>query len=43
MKEQIDWLKKQLFGAKSERLIDTDQEQLQFPGLEVLKEESQKE
>lgn len=39
MKEQLDWFKKQLFGAKSERLIDNDQEQLEFPGLEVLKEE----
>ena len=39
MREQLDWFKKQFFGAKSERLIDDDQEQLQFPGLEVLKEE----
>lgn len=41
MKEQLDWFKKQFFGAKSEKLIDDDQEQLEFPGLEVLKEEAE--
>lgn len=41
LKEQLDWFKKQFFGAKSERLIDDDQEQLQFPGLEVFQEEAE--
>jgi len=41
LKEQLEWFKKHLFGAKSERLLDDPQEQLQFPGLEVLKEEAE--
>ena len=34
LKEQIAWLLKQLFGKKSERVVDANPEQLQFDGFE---------
>lgn len=34
LEEQIAWLKRQIFGKKSERVVDTNQEQLQFDGFE---------
>ncbi len=43
MKEQLDWFKKQVFGAKSERLVDDESDQLKFPGMEILKPEEQEE
>jgi transposase len=33
LKEQIAWLTKQLFGKKSERLVDTHSDQLEFDGF----------
>ena len=38
LQEQIDWLKKQLFGKRSERLI-TGEGQLEFPGMDLPNEE----
>lgn len=35
LKEQIAWLTRQMFGKKSERLVDADQEQLKFDGFEA--------
>jgi len=35
LKEQIDWLKRQIFGKKSERVVDCP-EQLQLDGFELL-------
>lgn len=35
LKEQIAWLTRQIFGKKSERLIDANQEQLKFDGFET--------
>lgn len=35
LKEQIAWLQRQIFGRKSERIIDTNQEQLKFDGFET--------
>lgn len=40
--EQLEWLKKQLFGKKSERFIGDDRE-LYLPGLELPPVEEQKE
>jgi len=34
LEEQLAWLKRQIFGKKSERVIDTNQEQLKFDGFE---------
>lgn len=34
LKEQIEWFKRQIFGKKSERVVDTNQEQLQLDGFE---------
>ncbi len=38
LQEQINWLKKQLFGKRSERLI-TGEDQLEFPGMDLPNEE----
>jgi len=38
LQEQLEWLKKQVFGSKSERLIDNTN-QLEFPGLDLPKKE----
>ena len=38
LKEQNAWLKKQVFGPKSEKIVD-HADQLEFPGLDLLKEE----
>ena len=35
LEEQLAWLKRQIFGKKSERVVDTNQEQLQLDGLEA--------
>ena len=32
LKEQIAWLKRQIFGKKSERVVDVNQEQLKLDG-----------
>jgi len=40
LQEQLDWLKNQIFGTKSERLI-TEEDQLEFPGMEVPDEEAE--
>ncbi len=34
LEEQLAWLKRQIFGKKSERIVDVNQEQLQFDGFE---------
>lgn len=34
LKEQNDWLLRQIFGKKSERVVDANQEQLKFDGFE---------
>ena len=34
LKEQLDWFKRQIFGKKSERVVDANQEQLKFDGFE---------
>jgi len=34
LEEQIAWIKRQIFGQKSERIIDTNPEQLKFDGFE---------
>lgn len=34
LKEQIAWLTRQIFGQKSERIVDANQEQLKFDGFE---------
>ncbi len=37
LQEQMDWFKRQLFGKKSERIVDTqDSQQPYFPGLEPI-------
>jgi transposase len=44
LKEQIAWFQRQIFGKKSERIADADQEQLKFSGFESAtppKEETQ--
>ena len=38
LKEQNAWLKKQVFGPKSEKIVD-HADQLEFPGLDLLQEE----
>lgn len=38
LKEQIAWFTKQIFGKKSERIADANQEQLQFNGFESAKQ-----
>ncbi len=35
LKEQIDWFKRQIFGKKSERVVDANSEQLKFDGFET--------
>ena len=39
LKEQIAWLIKQIFGKKSERFIDVDQQQMKFDGFESTSEQ----
>jgi len=39
LKEQLDWFKRQIFGKKSERVVDANQEQLQLDGFEAIGEE----
>jgi transposase len=39
LKEQNAWLLKQIFGKKSERVVDTNPEQLQFDGFEAIAQE----
>lgn len=34
LEEQLAWLKRQIFGKKSERIVDTNSEQLKFDGFE---------
>ncbi len=34
LEEQLAWLKRQIFGKKSERIVDTNPEQLKFEGFE---------
>lgn len=34
LEEQIDWFKRQIFGKKSERVVDVNHEQLKFDGFE---------
>lgn len=34
LEEQLNWLKKQIFGKKSERVVDANPEQLHFDGFE---------
>jgi len=34
LEEQLAWFTRQIFGKKSERLVDTDPEQLKFDGFE---------
>ena len=34
LKEQNAWLLRQIFGKKSERIVDANQEQLKFDGFE---------
>ena len=34
LKEQISWLTRQIFGKKSERVVDANQEQLEFDDFE---------
>jgi transposase len=41
LQEQLSWFKKQVFGAKSEKLVDDESDQLKFPGMEILKPEEQ--
>jgi transposase len=36
LEEQIAWLKRQIFGKKSERVVDANQEQLQLDGFESM-------
>jgi len=42
LREQFEWLRRQVFGKRSERIIDHD-EQLYLPGLELPVEEENKE
>lgn len=39
LKEQNAWLLRQMFGKKSERLVDANPEELQFDGFESAKQE----
>jgi transposase len=34
LEEQLNWFKRQLFGKKSERAVDANQEQMKFDGFE---------
>lgn len=36
LKEQVEWFKKQLFGKKSDKLVDPDSQQLCFDGFDEL-------
>src|SRR3990167_5061263 len=40
LKEQIEWFKRQIFGQKSERVVDVNQEQLKFDGFEIVEQPS---
>ncbi|HLB52269.1 MAG TPA: transposase [Chlamydiales bacterium] len=40
LKEQIEWFKRQIFGQKSERVVDVNQEQLKFDGFEIVERPS---
>jgi len=42
LKEQVDWFKRQIFGKKSERIADVDQEQLKFDGFEPTNQQKAK-
>jgi transposase len=39
LKEQIDWFKRQIFGKKSERVVDANPKQLHFEGFETAQEQ----
>ena len=39
LQEQMAWFKKQLFGAKSERFIDSSGDQMDLPGIDFPEEE----
>ena len=39
LKEQVAWLIKQIFGKKSERFVDANQEQMKFDGFESTNEQ----
>ena len=41
LEEQISWFKRQIFGQKSERLVDANPEQLKFDGFEGTTETTQ--
>lgn len=41
LKEQLAWCKRQIFGQKSERIIDENQEQLKFDGFKTLPQDVQ--
>lgn len=43
LREQLSWFKKQLFGAKSERFIDSSGDQLDLPGIDLPAEENLRE
>ena len=42
LQEQIDWLKRQLFGQKSERFISSEADQF-LPGLDPIEPEDEEE
>src|SRR5262245_19088789 len=42
LKEQLDWFKRQIFGKKSERVIDANQEQLKLDGFEGSQQKEEK-
>lgn len=42
LKEQLSWLQKQIFGKKSEKIIDLNQDQLFFEGFEPQKTDDKK-
>ena len=39
LEEQLAWFKRQIFGKKSERVVDVNQEQLQLDGFEAAGQE----
>lgn len=39
LKEQLDWLKRQLFGVRSEKLKPLNEDQLEFEGFDLLDKE----
>lgn len=41
LQEQLDWLKRQIFGKRSERLVPSHKDQLMFDGFEEEKETKQ--